>query len=53
MDSARHPGAASERFVNAAHSDLPDHPDTVAEVIRILAEHLQQFDGTHGTGAKK
>lgn len=43
MDSARHPGAASERFVNATHSDLPDHPDTVAEVLRILAEHLQQF----------
>jgi hypothetical protein len=53
MDSARHPGAVSERFVNAAHSDLPDHPDTVAEVIRILAEHVQQFDATHGAANRK
>lgn len=47
MDSARHPGAASERFVNASHSDLPDHQDTVAEVLRILAEHLQQVDAVY------
>jgi pimeloyl-ACP methyl ester carboxylesterase len=47
LESARHPGAASECFVNAGHSDLPDHQDTTAEVVRILREHLQQLDAVY------
>jgi pimeloyl-ACP methyl ester carboxylesterase len=37
--SARHPGVDSELFVDAKHSELHHHPDTVREVTRILLEH--------------
>jgi pimeloyl-ACP methyl ester carboxylesterase len=44
VDSARHPNTASERLVAATHNDLPDHPDTIAEIVRILGVHLQEYD---------
>lgn len=47
LESARHPGAVSERFINAGHNDLPDNPETTAEILRILTEHLQQIDATY------
>ena len=31
-------------LVGAEHSDLPDHPDAIAEVVRVLGEHLQAYD---------
>jgi pimeloyl-ACP methyl ester carboxylesterase len=42
VTSARHPGASSESFINARHGQLTQHPETLAEVSRILAEHLHE-----------
>ncbi len=39
VSSARHPGVASERFVDATHTTILRHPDTQAEIRRILLEH--------------
>lgn len=38
--SARHPNATSEYFINTSHGQLARHAEAVAEVSRILAEHL-------------
>ncbi|TWU10581.1 esterase/lipase family protein [Allorhodopirellula heiligendammensis] len=40
--SARHQGADSERIVATTHRRLQSHPDTVAEVLRILKLHLDE-----------
>jgi pimeloyl-ACP methyl ester carboxylesterase len=45
VSSARHPGVASECFVDATHTTILRHPDTQAEIRRILLEH--------GTNASK
>lgn len=37
--SARHFGVKSERFVDARHEKVHNHPDTFAEMHRILREH--------------
>lgn len=39
--SARHPGDVSERQINVRHNDLQRSSESVAEVLRILREHLQ------------
>lgn len=39
VTSARHPGVASECFVDATHTTILRHPDTQAEIRRILLEH--------------
>jgi hypothetical protein len=39
VSSARHPGVASECFVDATHTTILRHPDTQAEIRRILLEH--------------
>ena len=44
VESARHRGVASERFVNGRHSRLTQHPETLQEVLRILAEHIREGD---------
>ncbi len=38
VDSARHTGL-SEKFVDARHRELRRHPDSIAEIVRILREH--------------
>jgi pimeloyl-ACP methyl ester carboxylesterase len=40
VTSARHPGASSETFINARHQQLTRDFGTLAEISRILAEHL-------------
>jgi pimeloyl-ACP methyl ester carboxylesterase len=44
VSSARHPGVVSERFIRVRHTEQTQHPETIAEVLRVLSEHLQQFD---------
>ena len=44
VSSARHPGVASERYVDARHSKLHSHPDTISELIRILRQHAAEAD---------
>ncbi|KAA5539588.1 alpha/beta fold hydrolase [Roseiconus nitratireducens] len=39
VSSAREPYAISERMIRATHSEVKSHPETVAEVLRILNEH--------------
>ncbi len=46
VESARHRGAASERFVNGRHSRLTQYPETLQEVLRILAEHIREGDSS-------
>jgi hypothetical protein len=43
VSSARQAGTASECFVDASHGQLTQSDDTRDEVLRILAEHLQDF----------
>lgn len=45
VSSAREPQAASEILVDAKHSKVKDHPDSIAELLRILYEHRQQVEG--------
>ncbi|MEM8678885.1 MAG: hypothetical protein AAGF97_05940 [Planctomycetota bacterium] len=42
--SARHPGTVSELMVDATHTELTGHPDSVAELRRILGVHLDEYD---------
>jgi hypothetical protein len=42
VESAIHPGVVSERFVEARHTAIQHHPDTVAEVSSILQAHLRE-----------
>ena len=42
VSSARTPGAVSEIEVPACHTKVHHHPLTVAELKRILAQHLQE-----------
>lgn len=37
--SARHPGAASEKIIDTIHTELTHHPETTAELVRILSRH--------------
>jgi hypothetical protein len=46
VKSARHLGVVSERFVNVRHGRLTQHPETLQEVLRILAEHLREGDSS-------
>ncbi|TWU37104.1 esterase/lipase family protein [Novipirellula artificiosorum] len=41
VESARDPRAVSERIVNATHSKLKSHPDSVEEILAILQLHLE------------
>lgn len=43
ISSARLPGVASELVVPATHKDIHHQPQTLAEVRRILGEHLQSM----------
>lgn len=43
VSSALHPGVLSEYFVDVRHAQLTQHPETMAEVTRILAEHLREL----------
>lgn len=45
--SAHRADVRSEIRVKASHSDVHRHPDTVAEVQRILLEHLQDIQSRH------
>jgi len=40
--SARHPGVVSEVLVPAAHTRVHHHPETVAELERILVQHIRE-----------
>ncbi|NQT37504.1 MAG: alpha/beta fold hydrolase [Planctomycetes bacterium] len=40
VSSARHPGVATERLVDAKHGDLHHHPCTIQEIVCILNRHL-------------
>ena len=42
VTSARHPGAVSEYYIDARHGQLAKHSETLAEVSRILAQHLHE-----------
>jgi hypothetical protein len=44
VESARLPGAESEFYVDATHTRVHRRPETVAEVARILGEHLAAQD---------
>ena len=46
--SAQHPGAASELWVDATHSDLHHDATTIAEVQRILLAHAAATMCDHG-----
>ena len=41
VESAQHPGVVSERYVPARHQELHHDADTVAEVKRILHQHIE------------
>ena len=41
--SARHPGTQSERLIDTTHTQLPNHPETTDEIVRILNEHLREI----------
>jgi pimeloyl-ACP methyl ester carboxylesterase len=45
INSARYPGAESELFVHAKHTHVHRDPHTVAEVWRILRQHLAEVNG--------
>ena len=45
--SAHRDHVASEKIVSAGHRDVIQHSDTVAEVRRILREHLQECQRRH------
>ena len=57
MESARHPGAETEKYVDARHEVLQSAPETVAEIrgiLRLHASRYQQLDqdsssAIHGT----
>lgn len=51
--SARHPGTVSERKINATHTELTKHPETTAEVVRILQEHLREMSGPEAVVASR
>jgi hypothetical protein len=40
VESARHPGTISELHIDTTHTQLTSHPETTAEIVRILSEHL-------------
>ncbi|NCY02763.1 MAG: alpha/beta fold hydrolase, partial [Planctomycetia bacterium] len=42
VSSARHPGVVSELLVPATHTRVHHHPETVAELERILLRHLAE-----------
>ena len=44
VGSARHPGTVSELHIDTTHTQLTSHPETTAEVVRILSEHVNQID---------
>lgn len=48
--SATRPDADTEVRVKAGHSEIHRHPDTIAEVRRVLLEHLQQVDSQPRSG---
>jgi hypothetical protein len=40
VESALHPGVASQRFVDATHTEVQHHPDSQTEIRAILQAHL-------------
>ena len=50
MESAVTPRAESQVGLRASHASIHRQPETVVEVVRILREHLQQFDATATSG---
>ncbi|MGI9473685.1 MAG: esterase/lipase family protein [Rubripirellula sp.] len=44
VESARHPGTMSEKLIDTTHTHLPDHPETTNELVRILGDHVQEFE---------
>jgi hypothetical protein len=48
VESARTPGAVSEIFVPATHTRVHHHPRSVAELERILRQHLAEVGGEGG-----
>ncbi len=52
VESARHPGVETEKFVDARHARLHSAPDTVAEIRRILRLHASRVQtlGLRTTG---
>ena len=44
LSSAAHPGVVSQKVVDAEHSAIHRHPETIDEVKRILIEHLAEYD---------
>jgi hypothetical protein len=42
VSSARLPGVMSEVLVPATHTKVHHHPDTIAELERILVQHLRE-----------
>lgn len=46
VESARAPGVVSELIVPASHTKVHHHPEAVAEIKRILAQHLHELSGT-------
>ena len=42
VQSARHPGTVSELQIDATHTKLTGHPETTAELVRILGEHVNE-----------
>jgi pimeloyl-ACP methyl ester carboxylesterase len=49
--SARYPGVDSELYVPATHTTIQRRPETIAEVARILCEHLAGFEQYAGVVA--
>lgn len=42
VQSARYPGTVSELHIDATHTKLTGHPETTAEIVRILSEHVNE-----------
>ena len=42
VESALHPGVVTQRFVNATHTEVQRHPDSLAEIRSILQAHLTE-----------
>ncbi len=47
VSSARHPNVQSELMVDATHTTIHHHPETVDEVVRILRHHHNSPIGRH------
>jgi hypothetical protein len=51
LTSATHPGACSEKMINAKHEELHEAATTLIEIERILQEQLCHFDQQKGLPA--